>query len=119
MAELGDVDAHLYGSLYTVAALDGQMRQHIEECLLGVVSDDHNTCVAIVGHNRGMEEAASSMAGVAVKLRPASAALLQVAAASWRDVLGDHKAELKAGTKDEDWGTQGGAKWTLLGVISP
>lgn len=27
---LGAVDAHLYGSLYTVAALDGQTRQHIE-----------------------------------------------------------------------------------------
>ncbi len=30
MEGLGDVDTHLYGSLYTVAALDGQTRQHIE-----------------------------------------------------------------------------------------
>eukprot|EP00955_Chlamydomonas_euryale_P019472 207401-Chlamydomonas_euryale.AAC.1 len=42
-----------------------------------------------------MEEAASSMAGAAVKLTPGSAALMEVAATSWKDVLGDHKAELK------------------------
>jgi hypothetical protein len=30
MQELEDVDAHLYGSLYTISALDGQTRQHIE-----------------------------------------------------------------------------------------
>lgn len=30
MTKLEDVDAHYYGSLYTVAALDGQTRQHLE-----------------------------------------------------------------------------------------
>lgn len=188
---LGD-DAHLYGSLYTVAALDGQTRQHIEvlsegrrggqqgldrvpaasgflppassppnphaphpgltpcsmqECLLEVVDDKLNHCVAVVGHNKvrewtcvpeesrvcgvrvphhshprpvqGMEEAASSFAGAAVKLKTASAALLQCVAESWTDVLGTHTAELKKGAKDEDWASHQGVKWELVGVIGP
>ena len=31
MEALADADSHLYGSLYTINALDGQTRQHIEE----------------------------------------------------------------------------------------
>lgn len=116
---LGAVDAHLYGSLYTVAALDGQTRQHIEECILEVVDDKRNHCVAVVGHNKGMEEAASSFAGAAVKLKTASAALLQCVAESWSDVLGTHTAELKKGAKDEDWASHQGVKWELVGVIGP
>jgi phosphohistidine phosphatase SixA len=30
MTDLSAVDSHLFGSLYTVNALDGQTRQHIE-----------------------------------------------------------------------------------------
>ncbi|GFR52238.1 hypothetical protein Agub_g14772 [Astrephomene gubernaculifera] len=89
LEELGSVDAHFYGSLYTVAALDGQTREHIMECLLEVVDDVRNTVVMCVGHNKGWEEAASQFAGTAVKLRTASAALLQVYSGSWREVLRD------------------------------
>ena len=100
MEALSDADTHLYGSLYTINALDGQTRQHIEEvrvsrppsmphphpihtpstphprpihtpshhlapsqCLLEVCDDGRNACALVVGHNKGMEEAASSMAG--------------------------------------------------------
>lgn len=52
MMELGDVDAHYYGSLYTVAALDGQTREHIMDCLLEVVDDVRNKVVMCVGHNK-------------------------------------------------------------------
>lgn len=31
MEALSEADTHLYGSLYTINALDGQTRQHIEE----------------------------------------------------------------------------------------
>ncbi|KXZ51599.1 hypothetical protein GPECTOR_12g563 [Gonium pectorale] len=101
MDELGSVDAHYYGSLYTVAALDGQTREHIMECLLEVVDDVRNRVVMCVGHNKGWEEAASQFAGSAVKLRTASAALLQCYSASWRDVLSD------------------GVTWQLVEVLSP
>ena len=98
----------------------------------------------MVGHNKGMEvrtlgglrgsfscklisnlhelygskEAASSLAGTAVKLHNASAALLQCVADSWGDVLGSHRAELSKGTRDEDWGAQAGG-WTLVDVLTP
>ncbi len=49
---LTQVDAHYYGSLYTVAALDGQTREHIMECLLEVVDDVRNRVVMCVGHNK-------------------------------------------------------------------
>ena len=43
-----------------------------------MVDDRRTFCVAVVGHNKGMEEAASSFAGETVKLRTASVALLEV-----------------------------------------
>ncbi|KAG2488010.1 hypothetical protein HYH03_013447 [Edaphochlamys debaryana] len=104
MQELADTDAHYYGSLYTVAALDGQTREHLTECLLEVADDRRTMCVMAVGHNKGWEEAASQLAGQAVKLRPASAALLQSAAAagaSWRDVMAE------------------GAAWELVALLVP
>ncbi|KAF5832652.1 hypothetical protein DUNSADRAFT_11397 [Dunaliella salina] len=100
MESLEDVDTHLMGSLYTVAALDGQTRQHMQECMKEVVHDKSHFCVMLVGHNKGWEEAASQLAGQAVKLQTASAALLQVTAESWADVL-----------QGED------ARWRLVGIL--
>ena len=37
------------GSLYTVAALDGQTRGHLEEVIRGVANDTANFCVMCVG----------------------------------------------------------------------
>ncbi|GLI59402.1 hypothetical protein VaNZ11_001284 [Volvox africanus] len=101
MEELGVVDAHYYGSLYTVAALDGQTREHIMECLLEVVDDVRNKVVMCVGHNKGWEEAASQFSGTAVKLKTASAALLQCYSTSWKEVL------------------QEGVQWQLVEVLVP
>lgn len=51
--EMRNVDGHYYGSLYTVAALDGQTKTHLLECLSEVVEDSSNSCVLLCGHNRG------------------------------------------------------------------
>lgn len=50
-----------FASLYTVAALDGQTRRHIAECITGAVAESV-ACVMCVGHNKGWEEAATSLA---------------------------------------------------------
>ena len=64
ISQLAEADAHFLGSLYTVAALDGQTRSHLEECIRGIVSDKSSTTIMCVGHNKGWEEAASHfMAG--------------------------------------------------------
>ena len=52
---------------------------------------------------QGWEEAASAFAGQVVKLKTASAALLQCASSSWRDVLS----------------TDSSASWQLVEVLSP
>lgn len=50
------VDAHYMGSLYTVAALDGQTKTHLEETIRSLASDAKHFCVMCVGHNKGWEE---------------------------------------------------------------
>lgn len=91
--ELADVDAYFLGSLYSVAALDGQTRQHMQKCLLEILPtelhDDKYSTVMLVGHNRGWEEAASSFAKQTVRLKTACAALLQVSGSAWSEVLTD------------------------------
>ncbi|MEW5302215.1 MAG: hypothetical protein WDW36_005018 [Sanguina aurantia] len=99
--EMRNVDGHFYGSLYTVGALDGQTKSHLLECLSEVVEDSKNSCVLLCGHNRGWEEAASAFAGQAIKLRTASAALLQCVSTSWGDVLTEEN------------------RWQLVAVVEP
>lgn len=50
------VDAHFMGSLYTVAALDGQTKHHLEETIRSMATDAKHFCVMCVGHNKGWEE---------------------------------------------------------------
>ena len=64
-----------------------------------MVDDSKHTCVMCVGHNKGWQEAASSLGGKSVALKSASAALLQCVAASWKDVLVND------------------AQWTLVDVV--
>ncbi|KAG2448681.1 hypothetical protein HYH02_006038 [Chlamydomonas schloesseri] len=120
MHELADVDAHYYGSLYTVAALDGQTRDHILECLLEVCDDAKNRVIMCVGHNKGWEEAASQLAGQAVKLRTASAALLQCYAPSWKDVLKlPSSKEEGAEQQQAGRGAAAAVQWQLVEVVTP
>jgi phosphohistidine phosphatase SixA len=99
---LGGVDAHFLGSLYTVAALDGQTRAHLEEVIRGVACDTANFCVMCVGHNKGWEEAASSFAQRAVRLTTASAALLESAVGrTWHDATAPE------------------GEWRLVSIVTP
>ncbi|WIA40996.1 hypothetical protein OEZ86_004638 [Tetradesmus obliquus] len=100
-SELSQVDAHFLGSLYTVAALDGQTKHHLEETIRSVAVDAAHFCVMCVGHNKGWEEAASAFAKQAVRLGTASAALFEVAGPSWDDVMGPE------------------ADWKLVDVVTP
>jgi phosphohistidine phosphatase SixA len=84
-----------------VAALDGQTRSHLEKCIQDIVGQSDVSTVMCVGHNKGWEEAATSWAQQAVRLRTASAALLQAAGPSWEDVLADE------------------AQWQLVQVVTP
>eukprot|EP00798_Chlamydomonas_sp_ICE-L_P030021 gene30021-17915_t len=105
MPELSDVDTHLCGSLYT-------------ECLLEVVDDGRHHCVMCVGHNKGWEEAASSMSGSAVQLETASAALLQVVTSSWKAMLHVSQPEGPVNSMDDVDKTQVG-RWSLVSVTTP
>ncbi|CAK0787456.1 hypothetical protein CVIRNUC_010676 [Coccomyxa viridis] len=82
------------GSLYTVAALDGQTRKHLQEVVTAEVDQraEQVQCVLCLGHNKGMEEAATSLAGNAVRLETANAALLQKLGDSWQEALAEEHA---------------------------
>lgn len=89
-------------SLYAVTALDGHTQRHLSECVLDAAAGKADAqCVMCVGHNKGMEEAASSFAGVPVRLQSANAALLEVESASWEDALAE------------------GVEWKLVDVVTP
>lgn len=100
-AELSTVDAHYLGSLYTVAALDGQTKHHLEETIRSVACDAKNFCIMCVGHNKGWEEASSAFAQQPIRLGTASAALFEVFGGSWEDV------------------TIPETSWTLVQVVTP
>jgi phosphohistidine phosphatase SixA len=121
------------GSLYHFASLDGQLRQHLSECVVqevtrtttatnessseeilsaddecgvGMLSADART-IMCVGHNKGMEEAAGEFCGRDVRLQVATAALLE-----------------KTYEGDDGWvgamgGNEGKGSWRLVAVASP
>lgn len=95
-----ELEVQYFPSLYAVAAMDGQTRQHLSECVLQVAADGVQ-CVLCIGHNKGWEEAASCFAGTPVRLETANAALLQVDKTSWEEAFAD------------------GVKWELVGVLIP
>eukprot|EP00878_Enallax_costatus_P003990 GHUV01004213.1.p1 GENE.GHUV01004213.1~~GHUV01004213.1.p1 ORF type:complete len:230 (+),score=55.38 GHUV01004213.1:387-1076(+) len=100
-ATFSTADAHFLGSLYTVAALDGQTKHHLEETIRSIATDAKNFCVMCVGHNKGWEEASSAFARQPVRLGTASAALFEVFGGSWEDVTGPE------------------TNWTLVQVVTP
>lgn len=101
-SDLSDAEVRFLGSFYSVAAMDGQTAQHIQENVLKYSRDDVTT-VMCMGHNRGWEEAASHLCGVAVELKTANAALLEAPGGSWKEAFD------KAG--------MGG--WKLVGIMKP
>lgn len=101
-SDLTDAEVRFLGSFYSVAAMDGQTAQHIQENVLKFTRDDVTT-IMCMGHNRGWEEAASQLCGVAVELKTANAALLEAPGGSWKEAFE------KAG--------MGG--WKLVGIMKP
>eukprot|EP00891_Asterochloris_glomerata_P000341 jgi/Astpho2/341/e_gw1.00010.106.1_t len=98
---LYNAEAHFRGSLYTIAALDGQTRRHLQDVITDACKSLGHDCIMCLGHNKGFEEAASSFAGQPVRLGTAHAALLEGVGASWREAFAE------------------GADWKLVGVVSP
>lgn len=96
-----EAEALFLGSLYTVAALDGQTRRHLQQCIIDAVKSSAATCVMCLGHNKGWEEAATSFTGTEVRLQPASAALMEQGGDTWQDALSD------------------AASWRLVEVVLP
>mmetsp|Transcript_22152 Transcript_22152/g.48617 ORF Transcript_22152/g.48617 Transcript_22152/m.48617 type:complete len:298 (-) Transcript_22152:171-1064(-) len=82
----GTAEIHFLPSLYTVAALDGQTRNHLQAALLERVSES-TTCVMCMGHNKGWEEAASDLSGTTIELKTGEAALLEMLGESWEDAM--------------------------------
>jgi phosphohistidine phosphatase len=117
---LRDIDQLFFGSLYTINSLDGQSREEIERLILEHADDEKHKTIMVLGHNKGMEEAASSMTGREVKLKSASAALLEAAStvSSWKDLIGYHISDLTRASRDEDWENHG-ESWKLIDVLSP
>lgn len=116
------------GSLYHFASLDGQLRHHLNECVLertttrdedagaegeSVGVEEGLACeyvadartIMVVGHNKGMEEAASEYCGEDVRLQVATAAILERA----------------RGGPDETWeqAMEDAGGWTLVAIASP
>jgi len=61
IAQLGDADLHFLGSLYTLSQLDGQTLSHLGN-LISQEASCKVDCILCLGHNKGWEEAASTLA---------------------------------------------------------
>ena len=55
-------ETHFKGSFYTIAALDGMTRKHLQNVIVDACRQSVHECVLCLGHNKGWEEAASSFA---------------------------------------------------------
>ncbi|KAL3691656.1 hypothetical protein R1sor_005307 [Riccia sorocarpa] len=100
--ELQGAEVHFLSSFYSVAALDGETLQHLQETICKYSKDDVKT-ITCMGHNRGWEEAATLLAGVHIELKTANAALLEAAGGSWREAF-------------ENAGVGG---WKLFAIVKP
>jgi phosphohistidine phosphatase SixA len=131
---LGDAPAFFRGALYTAAALDGQTAPALAAALEeagagggGAAGDAAATAgapppttttpttVLALGHNKGWEEAASALAGCAVRLEAASAALLEVSSGGGAD------GATTASPAFTSWPAAlagGEGDWTLVGLVS-
>lgn len=93
---------HFIPSFYSVAAMDGQTAEHLQQMICKFSSDDILT-VMCMGHNKGWEEAASMFTGSVIELKTCNAALLEATGKSWEEAF------VSAGV--------GG--WKLQGLVKP
>ncbi|KAB5551444.1 hypothetical protein DKX38_008755 [Salix brachista] len=80
-----DAEVHFISSFYSIAAMDGQTADHLQQAICNYSRDDILT-VMCMGHNRGWEEAASMFSGASIELNTCNAALLEAAGKSWAEV---------------------------------
>ncbi|KAF2311921.1 hypothetical protein GH714_027397 [Hevea brasiliensis] len=84
VTDLLDAEVHFIPSFYSIAAMDGQTADHLQQAICRYSSDKIHT-VMCMGHNRGWEEAASMFTGASVELKPCNAALLEATGKSWEE----------------------------------
>ncbi|PWA91928.1 Histidine phosphatase superfamily, clade-1 [Artemisia annua] len=77
---------HFIPSFYSVAAMDGQTAHHLHRAISKYATHDILT-VMCMGHNRGWEEAASTLSGASIELKTCNAALLEAAGKSWEEAF--------------------------------
>ncbi|KAL8093207.1 hypothetical protein AgCh_035192 [Apium graveolens] len=83
--ELSEAEVHFISSFYSIAAMDGQTAQHLQQAICKYARDETLT-VMCMGHNRGWEEAASVLSGASIELKTCNAALLEASGNSWEEV---------------------------------
>ncbi|KAF9664307.1 hypothetical protein SADUNF_Sadunf16G0004700 [Salix dunnii] len=71
-----DSEVHFISSFYSIAAMDGQTADHLQQAICNYSRDDILT-VMCMGHNRRWEEAASMFSGASIELKTCNAALLE------------------------------------------
>ncbi|XP_068638344.1 uncharacterized protein At3g52155, chloroplastic [Aristolochia californica] len=97
-----EAEVHFVASFYSIAAMDGQTAEHLQDAVCEYSRDDTLT-VMCMGHNRGWEEAASVFSGSPVELKTCNAALLEATGKSW----------------DEAFTSAGLGGWELHAIVKP
>ncbi|KAI4303579.1 hypothetical protein MLD38_039189 [Melastoma candidum] len=81
-----EAEVHFISSFYSIAAMDGQTAEHLQQAILKYSRDEIFT-IMCMGHNRGWEEAASMFSGASVELKTCNAALLEATGRSWEEAI--------------------------------
>ncbi|CAA0837186.1 Phosphoglycerate mutase family protein [Striga hermonthica] len=97
-----EAEVQFISSFYSVAAMDGQTAEHLQQVICRYTSDRIFT-IMCMGHNRGWEEAASMLSGTPVELKTCNAALLEATGKSW----------------EEAFSLAGFGGWKLHGIVKP
>ncbi|CAM9000662.1 unnamed protein product [Rhodiola kirilowii] len=97
-----EAEVHFIPSFYSIAAMDGQTAEHLQQAVCKFSKDEINT-VMCMGHNRGWEEAASMLSGSSIELKTCNAALLEAYGKSW----------------EEAFSLAGLGGWKLQGIVRP
>ncbi|KAF8035065.1 hypothetical protein BT93_C1175 [Corymbia citriodora subsp. variegata] len=97
-----EAEVRFISSFYSIAAMDGQTAEHLQEAICKYSRDEILT-VMCMGHNRGWEEAASMFTGASIELKTCNAALLEATGRSW----------------EEAFALAGLGGWKLQGIVKP